>query len=131
MINSRAKGKAGELEAAHFLTRLFHQPVRRSQQYCGSAASADVVGLPGLHIEVKRVQNLNLHAALEQAAREAAPGEVPLVLHRANQRPWTITIFADDLLRLTAAVTALKADEQPRPPTFSLPCGGEQETQKT
>ncbi len=124
MTNSRQKGKAGELEAAHFLAGLFHQPVRRGQQFRGGSESPDVVGLDGLHIEVKRVQQLNLAAALEQSAHEAAPGEVPLVLHRANQQRWKITIYAEDVLRLADAVAKLK------PQPISPPCGGEQEKQK-
>ena len=124
MTNSRKKGKAGELEAAHLLASLFHCPVRRGQQFHGGADSPDVVGLDGLHIEVKRVQQLNLHAALEQSAREAASGEVPLVLHRVNQQRWKITIYADDVIRLANAVAKLTA--QP----ISPPCGGEQEKQQ-
>jgi len=120
VTNSRQKGKAGELEAAHFLTSLFHQPVRRGQQFRGGAESPDVVGLDGLHIEVKRVQKLNLDAAMEQSAREVAAGEIPLVLHRANQQHWKITLYADDVLRLAAAVVKL------RPPSFSAPCGAVQ-----
>jgi len=120
MTNSRQKGKAGELEAAHFLTSLFHQPVRRGQQFRGGSDSPDVVGLDGLHIEVKRVQQLNLNAAMEQSAREAAAGEVPLVLHRANQQRWKISLYAEDVLRLAAAVAKLTT--QP----ISPPCGGEQ-----
>lgn len=124
MTNSRQKGKAGELEAAHFLTSLFHQPVRRGQQFRGGSDSPDVVGLDGLHIEVKRVQQLNLNAALEQSAREAATGEVPVVLHRANQQRWKISIYAEDMLRLAEAIT--KLTKQP----ISPPRGEEQETQK-
>ena len=58
-INSRNKGKVGELELAHILGQ-YGFTVRRGQQYCGANGDADVVGLPLLHIECKRVENLNL-----------------------------------------------------------------------
>ncbi|MFC1453161.1 hypothetical protein ACFLSJ_07470 [Verrucomicrobiota bacterium] len=106
-MNSRTKGKGGEVEAAHYLTELFKLPVRRGQQYRGGPDSPDVAGLPGLHIEVKRVEKLNLDTALEQAAREAGTNEVPLVLHRRNRKRWKFTFYADDLLRFLDATGAL------------------------
>ena len=68
MTNSRQKGKRGELMAAKELERLFGCEARRSQQYCGEAGDADIItSIDGIHFEVKNVQRLNLHAALEQA----------------------------------------------------------------
>ena len=49
MINSRRKGKAGELEWAR-LCREHGYDCRRGQQFSGSNGDADVVGLPGIHI---------------------------------------------------------------------------------
>ena len=40
---------------------------RRSQQYAGINGDADVVGLPGIHIECKRVERLNVPEAMRQA----------------------------------------------------------------
>ena len=52
MVNSRNKGKSGELELAHELERLWGVSARRGQQFSGSPDSPDVVtGIPGLHIE--------------------------------------------------------------------------------
>ena len=106
-MNSRAKGKTGELEAAHYLADLFKLPVRRGQQFRGGADSPDVAGLNGLHIEVKRVEKLNLETAIEQSARETGTNEVPLVLHRSNRKPWKMTFYADDLLRFLDAAGSL------------------------
>ena len=106
-MNSRAKGKTGELEAAHYLADLFKLPVRRGQQFRGGADSPDVAGLRGLHVEVKRVEKLNLDTALEQSARESGTDEVPLVLHRSNRKRWKLTFYADDLLRFLDAAGAL------------------------
>lgn len=65
-MNSRDKGKRGELELAKVL-RGYGYDTRRGQQYCGANGDADVVGLPGIHIECKRVERLNLDDAMAQA----------------------------------------------------------------
>jgi hypothetical protein len=106
-MNSRAKGKAGELEAAHYLGDLFKLPVRRGQQFRGGADSPDVAGLRGLHVEVKRVEKMNADTALEQSARDAGTDEVPVLLHRSNRKRWKMTFYADDLLRFLDAAGTL------------------------
>lgn len=96
-INSRAKGAAAEREIANILkSRGFN--ARRGQQFCGANGDADVVGLPGFHIEVKRVEALNVDKAMDQAKRDASKDEVPIVVHRKNNRKWKVTISFDDFL---------------------------------
>ena len=106
-MNSRTKGKEGEREAARFLSALFGLPVRRGQQFRGGPDSPDVVGLDGLHLEVKRRERLNLDAALRQSFREAGPDQTPVVMHRSNRSPWKFTIYAEDLPRFTEAISRL------------------------
>ena len=83
-MNSRQKGKRGELEWAR-VCRENGYDCRRSQQYAGANGDADVVGLPGVHIEVKRVERLDLEAAMSQSMRDAKEGEMPIVAHRKNR----------------------------------------------
>ena len=92
-INSRRKGKEGELEFAR-LCREQGYNARRGQQYNGLEGE-DVIGLPGIHVEVKRVEKLNLEAAMEQAVRDAGT-KVPIVAHRKNNHGWLITMRAED-----------------------------------
>lgn len=103
MTNSRAKGKAGELEFAR-LCRANGYEVRRTAQYCGKTGdAADCVGLPGIHIEVKRVEHLNIDDALDQARRDAEAkhdGSLPIVAHRRNHTRWKITMDAADWFEL-------------------------------
>ncbi len=94
---SRNKGKTGERELAKKLTELFGEECRRSQQYCGDAGDSDVVGLPGIHAECKRTESLRLWAALEQAAHDSKDGNIPMVFHRPNKRPWVVLMYLDDL----------------------------------
>lgn len=98
--SSRDKGKRGEREFAA-LCREHGYDCRRTSQYCGQTGDAsDVVGLPGIHIEVKRVERLNIEDAMSQARRDAKPGEIPMVAHRRNNCRWLVTMDAEDWFRL-------------------------------
>lgn len=94
-INSRAKGAVGEREFARLCRDEGYSKVRRGQQYCGIEGS-DVVGLPGVHIEVKRVQALNIEKAMGQSRRDAIGEVFPIVAHRKNDCKWLITMDAHD-----------------------------------
>nr|DAZ00426.1 MAG TPA: HOLLIDAY JUNCTION RESOLVASE HOMOLOGOUS RECOMBINATION [Caudoviricetes sp.] len=98
-MNSRQKGAAGERELAKAL-RSHGFETRRGQQYCGSNGDADVVGLPGVHIECKRVERLNLEDAMAQSRADARLGEIPVVMHRKNNCKWLVTLSLDDFMTL-------------------------------
>lgn len=101
-MNSREKGKKGEREFASLCRDKGFSKVRRTQQYCGNTGeAADVVGLPGVHAEVKRVENLNIYNAVEQAKRDSQKSKrVPVVFHRRNNHEWLATMTADDWFNL-------------------------------
>ena len=99
MTNSRAKGAAGERELARKLKE-YGYTCRRGQQYSGANGDADVVGLPGIHIECKRVEKLNLYDAMAQSVSDARDGEVPAVFHRKNNHEWLVTLRMDDFMKL-------------------------------
>ena len=101
-INSREKGKAGEREFAALCRKHGFENARRGQQYSGLEGK-DVVGLEGIHIEVKRVEKLNLSKAMEQAIRDSKEGEVPIVAHRKNRENWKVTMELDDWFKLYKA----------------------------
>lgn len=98
-INSRKKGVAGELELAKEL-RKYGFEARRGQQYCGANGDADVVGLPGVHLEVKRVERLNVENAMRQAEADAKDGVIPVVMHRANREEWKVTLRLKDFMEI-------------------------------
>lgn len=99
-MNSRTKGAVGEREIARYLREHGFTDARRGQQYHGGADSPDVVGLTGFHIEVKRVERLDLHAAMEQSIRDAGKDEIPVVMHRRNNDYWKITMRLDDFMEV-------------------------------
>lgn len=98
-MNSRSKGKRGELELAKKL-REYGFECRRGQQYCGANGDADVTGLPLIHIEAKRTERLNLYDAIDQARRDARPNELPAVFHRRNNSDWLVIMRLEDWMRL-------------------------------
>lgn len=98
-INSKNKGAEGERELAHIL-RQHGYWARRGQQYSGANGDADVVGLPKLHIECKRVERLNLYDAMAQSIHDAREGEIPVVMHRKNHCKWLITLHLDDFMEI-------------------------------
>lgn len=99
-INSRQKGKRGELELASILRELGFQNVRRSQQYAGMHGDADLVGLEKIHVEVKRNEHLNVQDAVDQSVRDAREGELPAVFHRKNDCPWLVTMKLEDWVEI-------------------------------
>lgn len=96
-MNSRQKGKRGELELSKVL-REYGFEARRGQQYCGANGDPDVVGLEGLHIECKRVESLNLSKAYYQAECDMREDEIPVVMHRKNNEKWLVTLSLDDFM---------------------------------
>ena len=102
LLNSRQKGKRGELELAHKLQE-YGYDTRRGQQYCGANGDADVVGLPNIHIECKRVQNLNLYNAIKQAQNDANSNELPTVFHRKDRQEWLVTMTLEDWMKIYKA----------------------------
>lgn len=99
MINSRQKGARFERSLAAKL-REYGYDARRGQQYSGANGDADVVGLPGVHIEAKAVEKLNLYDAMEQAKRDAREKEIPAVFHKKNNHEILVTVRFDDFMKL-------------------------------
>lgn len=62
----------------------------------------DVLGLPGIHIECKRVEKLNVGEAMEQAIRDSDRmlDGMPAMFHRRNRKPWLVTMRLEDWLKL-------------------------------
>lgn len=98
-VNSRAKGAAFERKIASILRERGYD-ARRGQQFSAANGDPDVVGLPGIHIEAKAVEHLNLYNAYEQSVRDAREGETPIVIHKKNRKPILVTMSLDDWLAL-------------------------------
>lgn len=104
-MNSRRKGADGEREIAAILQG-YGYDTRRGQQFSGLAGDADVIGLPGYHLEIKRVERLNIDTAMDQSVRDADAESIragrvitPVVMHRRNRREWLVTMRLDDFMK--------------------------------
>ena len=96
---SQRKGAQGERELAKVLEAEGY-PMHRGGPSFG--AIPDLVGLPGIHIEVKRVERLNISKAMNQAERDSERFQdgAPTVIHRKNREPWLVTMRLSDWLKL-------------------------------
>ena len=98
--SSQRKGADGERELADLLRAYGYNVQRGGSLTYGSVP--DLIGLPGIHVECKRVERLDLSAAIAQAARDAERFHdgVPVVIHRQNRRPWLVTMMLPDFLQM-------------------------------
>lgn len=105
-MNSRQKGARGEREAAQVLRDTFGCDARRGCQFSGGEDSPDVAtSLEGIHVEVKRVERLNIHDAMAQAVRDAGE-KTPCVLHRRDRTEWLLTVRLSDAKDFSAKLAA-------------------------
>ena len=72
---------------------------RRGCQYNGKGA-ADVIGLPCIHIECKRVERLDLYAAVNQSIADTKGIDLSTVFHRRNNKSWLVTMPMEQWLLL-------------------------------
>lgn len=98
---SRNKGAAAERELARILNE-YGYDVHRGFTF---HHESDIVGLEGIHIEVKRVEKLNVSKAMEQAREEARKRSdgMPTVFHRRDHEGWLVTMGLDDFIKLYGA----------------------------
>ena len=98
-INSREKGKRFERELASKL-REYGYDCHRGQQYSGANGDADVVGLPGIHIEAKHRETMELYKWVAQAKHDAKCGLLPAVFHRKNHAAVLVTMELQDFMEI-------------------------------
>ena len=101
-VNSKQKGARFERLLASKL-RGYGYECRRGQQYSGNNGDADVVGLPGIHIEAKAREKMCLYEWVAQAVRDAeagGKGNLPVVFHKKNNADILVTMRLEDWINL-------------------------------
>lgn len=92
---SREKGKRFERQIAGYF-RDWGYDTHRTAQYRGNTGDAgDVEGLPYIHIEAKAQERMTLYDWYEQSsndARAANNNEIPVVIHKQNNKPILVTM---------------------------------------
>lgn len=99
-MNSSRKGADGERELASLLREQGYDIERGGTQSYGTAP--DLSGLPGIHIECKRVEKLNVLEAMQQSIRDADKFKdgKPALFHRRSRSPWLVTMLFSDWISL-------------------------------
>lgn len=114
---SQRKGRDGERELRDRLKEYGYDVECGEPQSFGKVP--DLVGLPGIHIECKRVERLNVPEAMQQAVRDSERFQngMPALFHRRNRQPWLVTMRLQDFMRIyqtaaeSIAVTSFGAGE--------------------
>lgn len=109
--SSQRKGAAGEKELAEILLQHGYDCIRGGSLTFGEVP--DITGLPGVHIECKRVEHFQLYPAMEQAQRDSIKfGDgVPVVFHRSNRHPWVAVMTLTDWLDFYRVWVTLRQGE--------------------
>lgn len=108
--SSRTKGASAEREVFKLLNvrlgkELFSRNLLQTRLGGCDDGNADVFA-----VEVKRQEKLNLPAWIEQAKKQAKPGQIPVLAYRRNREPWQFLIITDldrfaDLFELIAGIS--------------------------
>lgn len=100
-INSKAKGARFERTLASRF-REYGYDCRRTAQYCGNTGeAADVIGLPGIHVEAKHAEAMRLYEWMAQAKRDSSGTDrLPAVFHKKNNAEILVTMELDDWINL-------------------------------
>lgn len=100
--SQRVKGRRGEEELVRLLRDRYGYEVKRGMVFLHQS---DMIGLSGIHPEVKRVERLNIWEAMRQAVYEAGKRHdgLPTVFHRRNRSEWLVTMRLTDWIDLYGA----------------------------
>ena len=99
-VNSKQKGARFERLLASKFRELGYE-ARRTAQYCGNTGeAADVIGLPGLHIEAKHQETMRLYDWMAQAKRDAKGKSLPAVFHKKNNAQILVTMEMEDFMEI-------------------------------
>lgn len=102
-MNSRAKGQRFERELAARFRECGYDAYRAGQEIGNSPHGvADVVGLPGIHVEAKHCEQFRIYDWMDQAKRDAAKQKdgAPVVFFRKNHCETLVTMRLDDWMMI-------------------------------
>lgn len=110
---SQQKGRRSEIELSNILNQ--HGYNTRPGKPLSFGGEPDVVGLEGIHCELKRRENPDLSAALRQASEDAAyfGDGLPAVFFRGNRQKWRVVMALDDWLTMYRRYIQTQAANHP------------------
>ena len=92
---AQAENEVCKLAAAHGFTGL-------RTRSGGGQVRGDIAGIPGVAMEVKRVERGNVSEWMRQAQANCGT-DMPVVAHRKSREPWLVTLEMDDFLAILKA----------------------------
>ena len=101
-VNSKQKGARFERQLASLFREFGYTDSRRTAQYCGNSGDAsDVVGLPGIHVEAKHQERMQLYDWMCQAKRDSkGTGNIPAVFHKKNNHEILVSLRFEDFMNI-------------------------------
>ena len=99
--SAQAKGRRGEIELAQFLQAHGYADARPGAAL-NYGTQPDITGIPGLHIECKRHEKLELTKWYQQAQADAERMQDgrPAVIFRRNRQQWMIALSLEDFIAM-------------------------------
>lgn len=105
-INSRAKGQRGEREVRDFLQKVVDEvaaekkmlwaPEVKRNLMQSMEGGHDLVGIPGLAVEVKFCEHPQVDKWWEQTLKQAhRAGGLPVLIYRKTRNPWQVVMMVD------------------------------------
>ncbi len=105
---SRCKGQSGEREVAKLIFELLGIEVHRNWQEQSAHGGADLYGLGGFSVEVKRYREVNpslIKSWWEQTVKQAISAEeIPVLFYRGDRQPWRVVMDGSWVLQAEFAV---------------------------
>ncbi|MBR2520779.1 MAG: hypothetical protein IKE62_01180 [Oscillospiraceae bacterium] len=101
--SQQKKGRRAEIELAGILSGYGYEV--RPGKPVSFGEEADIVGMPYLHIEVKRRETVDISTALRQAKQDSERfGDgYPVVFFRGNRQAWRVVMELDEWMNLYRA----------------------------
>ena len=105
-INSRAKGKRGELSARDAVREHWSAPdCIRSAQAAGAFAPDLLHAGMNIHVEVKSVGKIGSEKYLRQAELDAEDSELPIVVMKQSRGEWCVMFRLKDSVRFADMIS--------------------------
>lgn len=103
-INSRSKGQRGEREVRDFLQKvvdevafekkMLYSPEVKRNLMQSMEGGHDLVGIPGIAVEVKFCENPQVDKWWEQTLKQASrANSIPVLIYRKTRNPWQVVLF--------------------------------------
>lgn len=115
----RNKGANAEREFAKLLGEKLGLKLERNLEQT-RAGGHDLIGLPGIALEVKRCEQLAINQWWRQAVRQAGQGLIPCLAYRQNRKPWKVSVPLNWVLGCEQNSLSCEKDKQEYLPEMAV-----------